>query len=54
MHVTYQSAVESADNSCRNNRAPEIKSSDCETKEKQLISEMGIGYLDGNRKAMIL
>lgn len=54
MPVTYQSAIESADNSRCNYRAPEIKSSDCETKENQMVSKMEVGHLDGNRKAMIL
>lgn len=49
MPVTYCSAIESADNSCCNYRAPEIKSSDCGTKEKQMVSKVGVG----KRKAVI-
>jgi len=54
MPVTYQSAIESADNSCCNHRGPEIKSGDCETKGNQMVSETGVGHLGGNKKAVIL
>lgn len=54
MPITYRSAIESADNSCCNYRAPEIKSSDCGNKENQIVSKVGVGFPDGKRKAVIL
>lgn len=45
MPVTYQSAIESADNSCCGYRAPEIKASDCETNENKIVNEMEVSHV---------